>query len=262
MHREFLTKGNKTDSFNLPHDLTPPRKASLVSAETYNRLRIPYRRLSYLIGKKTSPYTLYETEGIIFIHIPKNAGTFINGVVYPSIDPSLSTKINAHHSTTYLKRLDEKRFEKLPKFAILRHPASRLESAFNYLKYSSPFVTDQRFAQTSLATYTSLSKLCEKATEQDLEKILSWPHFQPQISYICDKNGVINVDALTVIEGLEVGLSMIGKLYSKTWNVERTKQSRISEDLKIRKFVEKHYKHDLNLWREVESSQDKYVSFE
>jgi len=244
-----------------PHDLfqSDTSKVAFLPPKVFLTARFLYRRLSYCTGRKTSPFALYKTENIIFIHVPKNAGTFINSVVYPSLPAAQSTKINAHHSALYLKRLNAAQFARMPKFAILRHPANRLESAFNYLKFNTPFETDKIFAETSLKDFETFENFCRSITAERFEQLLSWPHFQPQISFICDSNGAVLVNALTSIESISAGFPNLGAHLGKNWNGITNTASDTPPPVVAMDLVNRHYARDLALWGQIEASRDRLI---
>ncbi|WP_417585480.1 sulfotransferase family 2 domain-containing protein [Pelagibacterium sp.] len=250
---QFLHQGNKAIAVPKPHDLlkVKGKLLSFLPNSIFLNARMAYHRHSHKSGKKVSPFYLYYSEKIVFIHIPKNAGTFINSIVYPSMPPETSTEINAHHSVQYLKKLDPKSFASMRKFAILRHPLERLHSAFNYLKFKTPFYPDKKFAENHLAHFPDFDTFCSKLSVEEFEDLLNWPHFQPQISFICDVKGTLLVDALTTFEGMDQGMPKIGTPWGKTWSV-RTKVSSANLDNRAAmQLVEAYYAHDLRLWEKV-----------
>ncbi|MBU2937407.1 MULTISPECIES: sulfotransferase family 2 domain-containing protein [Pacificibacter] len=246
----FLRQGLDQLTVPRPHDLLREKNGfSILLPDTlYTPARMWYRRFSYMTGRKTSPFSLYASEDVAFIHIPKNAGTFINGIVYPQFAPEASTRINAHHSAQYLNLLDSHTFKKTKKFAILRNPITRLRSAFDYLKFKTPFETDKVFAETALADFDSFETFCANVSDSTFKELIKWPHFQPQISFICDMHGTLIVDALTVSERMDEGLHSIGETLGKDWSGIDIKPSSIQSDPIVGDIVDRYYSADLNLW--------------
>jgi len=246
------------DSLGLlePHDLarTTESKAQFLPYSVFLTGRIMYRRFSYATKKKISPFALYETEGIIFLHVPKNAGTFVNGIVYPSYSSEVATHINAHHSAQYLSLLNRKKFSRLSKFSILRHPGHRLRSAFNYLKFNTPFKTDTNFAETALARFSDFTEFVETVSPEEFSKLLEWPHFQPQVIFITNAKGMLLVDALTVVERLDEGLRTIGNHYGKNWHSDIRFEEPKPLPKKVFDLVARFYPEDLTLWEKVNSA--------
>jgi len=234
----------------LPYEfVSPDNYFSYLPAPVFRELRTQYRRFSYVIRKKKSPFELYSSEEIIFVHIPKNAGSNINAIVYPKFNGAEATKINAHHSTQYLKRINAKLFESYSKFAILRHPAARLKSAFNYIKYTSPFVEDQAFASKVLRNIDDYKVFCERMFDDEFRNSLTLPHFHSQSSFICDASGHKMVNNLIVLEKIESGMELLGKKFGKDWGgVSASKKFSLEFMDYEMAVVDAFYANDLLLW--------------
>lgn len=258
MDKDFIRKNLPEFSPVVPHDLEKgghPLVRVLPEA-LYTQARLAYRRYSYKNGKKTSPFTLYKTQKTIFIHIPKNAGTFINEVVYPSLPAEQSTHINAHHSAQYLRRLDQTAFDGYSKFAILRHPFARLKSAFNYLKFTSEFETDRQFSDAALKDFADFKEFCSTVTPEVFQDLLKWPHFQPQTSFVCTHSGALMVDALTTLEGLTTGMRVLGTLFGKQYDNVPYKAPALRQDMtEGDPLIARYYQADLFLWRFVHQQE-------
>jgi len=250
---QFLRKGDSEPLIPKPHDLL--RSEDSIGRALPDVLFVParifYRRLAYATGRKPSPFSLYDTTGVAFIHVPKNAGTFINSVVYPEFAPETSTKINAHHSAQYLSLLDKRAFDSIRKFAILRNPVARLRSAFDYLKFKTPFDTDKAFAEKFLIHFANFEEFCANVNDDTFTALMRWPHFQPQISFICDTHGTLLVDALTVFERMDIGLRNIGEIWGKDWSGVEVNTAPLKSEDAATGVVEKYYSSDLRLWEFV-----------
>lgn len=261
--RELLDGLAAHKSVSTPHDLTRvfSSKGSFIPDRLYNPCRILFRQLSYMVKHKMSPYEIYDTEKLIFIHIPKNAGKFINELIYSSQRPEDSAAAIAHHSARYLKALSQRKFLGFPKFAILRHPSSRLKSAFNYLKFQSTFETDRAFADEHLNDYADFKSFCCKIPENQFQKLLDWPHFQPQTSFVCDVSGTLMVDVLITFEDLHNGLPKVGQYFGKDWcnsKVKKMPLPSINQDSSSR-LIHSYYAEDLYLWDAVSRSDGKFT---
>lgn len=67
-----------------------------------------------------------KRRSLIFIHIPKNAGTSISTAIYG--------RGLAHYRASFYRQLDPAFYDSLPSFAILRDPIDRFLSAYFFVK--------------------------------------------------------------------------------------------------------------------------------
>lgn len=150
------------------------------------RLRPP------LIGARRLRVAKMYAAGILFIHIPKNAGMSISQELY-----GLQVK---HASIRYYARVVPDLVKKLPSFAILRDPVARFLSAYHYglaggsrdnavsLPYRSIYMGFRSIDD-------ALDHLEGAATPFALDHI-----FRPQCWYICDENGRMAVNNLVFLD--------------------------------------------------------------
>jgi hypothetical protein len=78
----------------------------------------------FISVKKNS--NMYKNKGIIFIHVPKAAGSSISRSVYG--------RAVSHIKAKDFKKISPQLFDELYTFSMVRNPYSRLYSAYNYLK--------------------------------------------------------------------------------------------------------------------------------
>lgn len=241
-----------------PHDLTADAgsKGAALPPRLFREMRMAYRRISYATGRKTSPFAVYDTESMIFLHVPKNAGSFINGVVYPSLSAETSTAISAHHSAQYLYRLNPNKFRAYPKFAILRNPAARLKSAFHYVKFSSPFAPDQEFAKRELSDVADFETFQSRMADPAFRVRMTLPHFRPQTEFICDASGRLMLDDLITLERLSEGMSALARKYGKSWPALETAPQTESPDELAPMTYGRVYAGDHALWERAVSAPD------
>jgi hypothetical protein len=71
------------------------------------------------------------TKKIIFIHIPKNAGT--------SIEKSFNMQLTGHHRWNFYKQLVNDDWENYRKICIFRDPIERLSSCYRYARMEKSF---------------------------------------------------------------------------------------------------------------------------
>ena len=157
--------------------------------------RLPEGLQRAVLVRRRSPAWL--KAGIVFIHIPKAAGT--------SISEALYGRFMGHVRASDVERWGSSDVRKLPSFAITRNPWDRLVSAFRFARrgtgigpnaggvwqseqYRIPeFETFERFVTDWLAV----------RDPNDLD-----PIFQPQARFVCDRHGNVLVDHLGRVEDL------------------------------------------------------------
>ena len=243
----------------IPHDLEIGSASGrrLIPRQLRPAARILLHRLRHRAGTLRSPFELYEPEGVLFVHVPKNAGKTVNGVVYDALPGPEASLLSAHHSAQYLRRLDRKTFDSLFKFAVVRDPRSRLVSAFNYLKFESPHPPDRRFADSELARFRDCDALCSQADGETLARLVRWPHFRPQVTFLCDGEGSLLVDALICFERLGRGLSVVSQHLGVHWAApaERSTSSPSVGDA-VKQLVDDRYPDDRDLHRLVAGQED------
>ena len=132
-------------------------------------------------------------RGILFIHIPKNAGTSITHALYG---------MNVGHETI---RYFQRRMHDLtdfPSFAILRDPVQRFMSAYRYARAGGSDL--RHVARGFRATYMAfggiddaLDHIARARSPYDMDHI-----FRPQIWYLTDVHGRIGVDHLFMLDDM------------------------------------------------------------
>lgn len=241
-----------------PHDLRVPSSSKLSLLP--GRLQVParqrFRSLRSALSGSLSPFGLYGSRDLIFVHIAKNAGSAVSGAVYPDFPPSMSIEANAHHTAQYLRRLDRDRFDRYASFAILRQPADRLRSAFNYLRFDSPFAADRAFARCQLADFADFGDFCDRLDADRMADLMRWPHFQPQVSYVCDTSGELMVDYLMTLDELELGLAQLADHLSLHFGPLSECSGRAEHHGKADEVVSAFYDDDLAIYEEVASTAE------
>lgn len=120
----------------------------------------------------------FSGRELVFIHVPKTAGT--------SITEALDIP-NGHIPIARYYAWDPNRFEAAIKVAFVRNPWTRLFSAYNYLKASigvnnSP---DVRWATANLSEIRDFEHFVERLGDRRYcDTILRYTHFRPQVDWI------------------------------------------------------------------------------
>lgn len=156
-----------------------------------------------LLVRRRSP--LWRRTGILFIHIPKAAGTSINQAVFG--------RFMGHARASDVERWGSAEVKALPSFAVTRNPWDRLVSAYRFAlrgrgvggvqqawvwrpeQYRVPeFESFDTFVKDWLAPRT-IAKLD--------------PIFQPQSLFTCDRDGALLLDHVGRLDNIEPTLDFI-----------------------------------------------------
>jgi hypothetical protein len=133
--------------------------------------------------------------GVLFIHIPKNAGTSVSNILYG--EPVF------HPTIRYYQRVAGDLARELPSFAIWRHPVERFVSAYCYARTGgatrSPVARAFRKRYTAFQTLDdALDHVAESPSLYDVDHI-----FRPQFWYVADGAGRIAVKNICMIDDLD-----------------------------------------------------------
>lgn len=185
---------------------------------------------------------------IIFIHIPKNAGTAINNLLFK--------RDSANHLTVKEYEINNKFRKKIKKyfvFAVVRNPFDRFVSLYTYL------LKTNHKKQSSTEEYKKLNKEIKqfKNFNEFVLKFSKFKYknlkaFKTQHSFIENKTNAIN--KIIYFEKLDQEFEPIRKKYNlkkiPRINISQKKYSdwRDYYNLKSAKIVYLKYKKDFDLW--------------
>ena len=157
------------------------------------RAKYYHRRMKPLM-----PRLGIDESPIVFIHIPKCAGTSI----WSSIPTS--TPIDSHIlARTWLDFLGEDKWRKSLKFSVVRNPWDRFVSAYFYLYQREPGNPDYLFSQEYIKPYSIEEFLERFATNWTFRNIiLGWLHFIPQVEFLKIRSTVSQEIRLARFENL------------------------------------------------------------
>eukprot|EP00943_MAST-04B_sp_MAST-4B-sp1_P006813 g6813.t1 len=156
-------------------------------------------------------WQIFLRRKCIFVHVPKNAGTFVESLM----EPSLTQPKSLHVTAVELQEMWPSMFDKLYKFAIYRDPILRFISAYGYLYEGGNQKGADLFWSKELKKYDSLENFvvqvfCGGSSEDKMgHSAFEWNintrlpiHFFPQHVFICSAEGAVLVDALLHIDDL------------------------------------------------------------
>jgi hypothetical protein len=141
------------------------------------------------------PYKSYMHKyHVIFIHIPKNAGTSVLSLLG-------SNGSRWHAKWIHYKRASGYFFNKYHKFAIVRNPTERLYSSYKYcLQGGNGSVEDYNLKALIEAKSIDFDSFIINVLNSDL--LMREVIFQPQYLYVFDKSDSLMVDTILRYESL------------------------------------------------------------
>jgi len=183
----------------------------------YYRLPERFQR-AVLVRRRTA---VWLKAGILFVHIPKAAGTSINEALYG--------RFMGHAHASDVERWGSEKLRALPSFAVTRNPWDRLVSAYRFARrghgvggeiqagvrgpqqYQVPeFETFEAFVTDWLAT-------------RDVRRLDGI--FQPQSPFVCGSDGGLLVDHVGRVEDLAPTLDFVRNTTGRSVHVERSNRS-------------------------------------
>ena len=203
----------------------------------------------FLDAKRERILARIRERGVLFIHVPKNAGTTLCEALY-----GMQTM---HHSVRYYEAVAPDLLS-LPSLAIVRDPFDRFLSAYRYAVDGG--TADRRVAPQFRKRFMAfrsiddaLSYLADARSPYDLDHI-----FRPQRWYLTDREGEIAVDRFVDFSALDridevAGMEGLGALPKKnvTGSASRgsTEQDILSPGQKS--FLLAFYRDDFSLLEDV-----------
>lgn len=162
------------------HNLHPgPVAMGLVTAKCYLK---PIPKFETLMG-----------ERLLFVHIPKNAGTSIANMFFGR------GFMPGHYKWWFYRYyFGSHDYERMFKFAFSRSPFSRLASAYFYLRAGGNSARDLAFARENLFEGETFAGFVERLVR--FRALREWLHFQPQHPFVFDRHDRLRVDHLARFE--------------------------------------------------------------
>jgi hypothetical protein len=208
--------------------------------ERLTRSRLPYRPNA----RRRERLSVIRDSGVLFIHVPKNAGTSVCQALY-------GAQIK-HETIRYYAKVAPDVLD-LPSFAIVRDPVCRFRSAFRYAQgggtadrvVARPF--NQRYR--GFATMDdAIDHLATARSAFDVDHI-----FRPQSWYLTDKRGHCRIDRLVAYEEIDQLGSLTGLDHLDDLPRLNSTSRGMPEALTLSQeaFLRDFYADDFALWREA-----------
>ncbi|MEY8213481.1 MAG: sulfotransferase family 2 domain-containing protein [Colwellia sp.] len=198
------------------------------------------QRINKTLGRKNLYKDFFDKNSCVFIHIPKAAGTAVSNALYGD-DPW-------HYSVDECRFIDSAKFDRYYKFAVVRHPVSRLVSTYNYAQTHIEKYPDSSIA--FMSEYSSFDDFIMKWLTP--ENARSHYFFWPLEQYLCDSSGRVVVDDVIKMEELAEGIKIVEhrlnkKLHIQSMNVSK-KIVKNGLDKAVLNRIEDVYRADFELF--------------
>ena len=202
---------------------------------------------------------IFKKINLIFIHIPKNAGTSVLTSISKNVKhfnvKDYNWPCNGHATALCHKKAFPKLWKKMFKCAIVRNPWARLVSCYKYATLEESF-WHQTIQTNNKPIHPDFLLLKDKTFEetinilQESPQLLKHPGWGPQYKFICDENKNIIIDKIFFYEQLKQDKDFI-KLFPDIPHINSTNSENYTTYYKnsdIIEFVSNFYKIDIELF--------------
>ncbi|MEM7507112.1 MAG: sulfotransferase family 2 domain-containing protein [Pseudomonadota bacterium] len=187
----------------------------------------------------------WAQAGVIFVHVPKAAGTSISHLLYG--------RSLGHLPAVAIRRHCPVLWSDLPSFAVMRAPLERALSAWRFARQGGTSLAGigregrERAGQSDFAGFVDgyLSQI-------DLDR--ADPVFRPQAHYLCDAAGEMLPDAVFPFDRLDLLRDWLRARLGRAVSLPALNRSDAGEercDPTLRKRIEALYAQDVDLYARV-----------
>lgn len=164
------------------------------------------------------PHEVRDT-GLLFIHVPKNAGS--------SIQMALYGRTLGHDSLATWWKNYPRSMVGIRTAAVVRDPVDRFLSAFHYLKRGGINAHDAEFAARFLAPYVTAGDLADVVEQPDVKRWLleEGCHFRSQAEFLRDISGTVRIDHLFAYERLDSAATQLSELLGRRISFPRLNET-------------------------------------
>lgn len=167
--------------------------------------------------------------GLLFIHVPKAAGTSIHMALYGR---ALGHDSLATWQTNYPRSMVGIRTA-----AVVRDPVDRFLSAFHYLKRGGMNALDAEFASTYLQPFVTAGDLVDAIERPEVQRWLLGEgfHFRRQADFLRDHSGTVRIDHLFAYERLGEAAARLSDIFGRPISFPHLNQTeRVASSLNAR----------------------------
>jgi chondroitin 4-sulfotransferase 11 len=185
---------------------------------------------------------LWRKAGLIFVHVPKAAGTSVNIALYG--------RPMGHYSVMEIKRTFPRMCKSVPVFSLVRNPWSRTYSAWKFAKAGATDImgihNPEQYRVSSFNCFESFLK--EWLVGKDLNRLDFV--FKPQTDFLCDERGNIMVDFLGKVENMSEVNDYVSNIVGRPVIIGKKNSTAIEDD--YRKYYKDSEMVDIvyNLYKE------------
>jgi len=192
--------------------------------ETERRMLLSYapqyqqRHIERILKGRALYPPCFDKNNALFIHIPKSAGrSIVRGL--------FDVKSVEHAPADWYQQLDAEKFDRYFKFTFVRNPWDRAVSAYTYLCRggSAASADDEHWAKFVRGFESFDDFACRWMSEKNIGRNAL---FTPQVTFLEDIFGQVNMDFIGRFENLEEGFNSVAARLNISAQLPHLNQSR------------------------------------
>jgi len=189
------------------------RRALLSYAPQYQR-----RHIERILKGRAKYQPCFDKHRTLFIHIPKSAGrSIVRGL--------FNVKSVEHAPAEWYQQLDPDKFDRYFKCTFVRNPWDRAVSAYTYLcKGGSPASSEDQYWAKFVNSFDSFDDFV--CSWMNAETINRNALFTPQVTFLKDSFGRVNMDFIGRFEHLESDFEALASQLHISAHLPHLNQSR------------------------------------